>query len=100
MGNPEMIREWRTLDDSDLVVGLDPADGHLRWFATVPRDDGTLSALATAIVLTDERVRRRWARFRSTGWVRRAALMARWTVPWRLQVPETTCAPPWPSPPT
>jgi hypothetical protein len=51
--NPDMVREWRTVHGSELVVRYDAADGHLRWSATVPRDDGTLAALATALALTD-----------------------------------------------
>jgi hypothetical protein len=51
--NPDMVREWRTLDGAELVLGCDPTDGRLRWFATVPRDDGTFAALASAIALTD-----------------------------------------------
>ena len=50
--NPEMIAEFRTLDGAELGLGLDPGDGHVRWYATVPRDDGTVAAMATALTLT------------------------------------------------
>jgi hypothetical protein len=50
--NPEMIPELRTLDGAEIVVGFDPKDGHLRWSATLPHDDGTFAALATAWVLS------------------------------------------------
>ncbi|MDR3634090.1 MAG: hypothetical protein P4L84_09810 [Isosphaeraceae bacterium] len=51
--NPAMIPELKTMDGATLVLRLDPADGHVRWSATVPRDDGTFAALATALALTD-----------------------------------------------
>ncbi|HEV3165478.1 MAG TPA: hypothetical protein VGZ22_15735 [Isosphaeraceae bacterium] len=51
--NPEMIAELRLLHGAELVLGFDPPDGRARWFATVPQDDGTFAALATALALTD-----------------------------------------------
>jgi hypothetical protein len=50
--NPDMVREWRILDDAELQLDLDPADGSLKWFAIVPRDDGTAAAAITASRLT------------------------------------------------
>jgi hypothetical protein len=50
--NPEMARELRALDQSELVLAFDADDGAARWHATLPRDDGTFAALATALVLT------------------------------------------------
>src|SRR5579864_3947339 len=47
-----MIRELRTLEASELVVGFDATDGRARWHASFPHDDGTLAALATALALT------------------------------------------------
>jgi hypothetical protein len=51
--NPEMVRELRTLDGAEVGIGFDPGDGHVRWSAAIPRDDGTFAALATALALTD-----------------------------------------------
>lgn len=52
LGNPEMARELRTLDGAHALLGFD-ADGRARGSATIPRDDGTFAALATALALTD-----------------------------------------------
>lgn len=50
--NPEMVREWRLLDGA--VFGLVPGKGgSVEWYLGVPRDDGTLASVATAIALTD-----------------------------------------------
>src|SRR3954447_431252 len=51
--NPGMVREMRSLDRGELVVGFDRDDGAPRWHATLPRDDGTIAALAPALALTD-----------------------------------------------
>ena len=47
-----MARELRGLDGAEAVLGFDAA-GLLRWHATLPRDDGTLAAVGTALALTD-----------------------------------------------
>jgi hypothetical protein len=47
--NPSMVRELRILDSSELVVSLGQPRG---WYLVVPEDDGTLAALASALVLT------------------------------------------------
>jgi hypothetical protein len=51
--NPAMIGESRVFDGAELAFGLDPATNRLRWRARLPSDDGTLNALAEALVLTD-----------------------------------------------
>jgi hypothetical protein len=51
--NPEMAREWRVLDQAELRVDLNQADGRPRWHALVPHDDGTIAAAITALRLTD-----------------------------------------------
>jgi hypothetical protein len=52
--NPQTARELKRLDQARVVFSFDPeADGALEWYATLPRDDGTLAALATALALTD-----------------------------------------------
>ena len=50
--NPAMVPELRTLDGAEVAVGFD-GEGRARWSATVPADDGTFAALATALALTD-----------------------------------------------
>jgi hypothetical protein len=52
MFNPDMVREWRILDDAELHLDLDPASDSPRWFAIVLHDDGTLAAGITASRLT------------------------------------------------
>jgi hypothetical protein len=52
MFNPEMAQEWRVMDDAELCLDLGSVDGKARWYAIVPRDDGTLSAAVTAMRLT------------------------------------------------
>jgi hypothetical protein len=51
--NPEMVPELRGFDQAELAVSFSPGDGATHWFANVPRDDGALASLATALVLTD-----------------------------------------------
>ncbi len=50
--NPDMVPEWRVLDGAELRLGFEPDDGSPRWFAIVPRDDGTVAAAITASRLT------------------------------------------------
>ena len=50
--NPEMVREWRVLHEAKLHLGLDPDTGKPRWSLVVPRDDGTIAALVTALRLS------------------------------------------------
>lgn len=49
--NPEMVPELRSLDGTSVHLDFGP-DGGLHWSASIPRDDGTLAALATAIALS------------------------------------------------
>ena len=51
--NPEMVPEWRVMHEAELHVDLGSPDGKPRWYALVPRDDGTLAAAITAARLTD-----------------------------------------------
>jgi hypothetical protein len=51
--NPEMAREWRVMENAELRLDLDAADGRPRWYALVPQDDGTVAAAITALRLTD-----------------------------------------------
>jgi len=51
--NPAMVPELKTLDGAVVRLRLESGDGRVRWSATLPRDDGTFAALATALVLTD-----------------------------------------------
>ncbi len=50
--NPEMVREWSVFHDARFQLGFDPETGSGRWRLTVPRDDGTLAALITAMRLS------------------------------------------------
>jgi hypothetical protein len=50
--NPAMAEELRTLDGSELALWFGPEDGRLAWGATLPDDDGSFAALATAFVLS------------------------------------------------
>ena len=50
--NPEMTPEWRVMDGTQIGFNVSAADGKPRWYAVVPRDDGTLSAGITAQRLT------------------------------------------------
>lgn len=51
--NPGMVRELRGLDGTSLGLGLDPTDGHLRWYAALPDPEGGVAAWTTALCLTD-----------------------------------------------
>jgi len=51
--NPEMVREFRSLDEAKVGIGIDPATGQIRWYAVAPNDDGTFASVATALVLTE-----------------------------------------------
>jgi hypothetical protein len=53
LANPKMVRELATFDGTRAGIGFDPADGRMRWNVLVPRDDGTVAAVATALALTD-----------------------------------------------
>lgn len=50
--NPETVRELELLDGLRIALNIDH-EGAPRWSATVPGDDGTFAAMATAIALTD-----------------------------------------------
>jgi hypothetical protein len=52
LANPGMVGEWRSLHEAELHLDLDPADGSPRWFAIVPRDEGTVAAALTAMRLS------------------------------------------------
>ena len=41
------------LDQADLVLWFDPENGSPQWYASLPRDDGSIANLATALALTD-----------------------------------------------
>lgn len=51
--NPRMVPELATLDASAFVLDFAAEDGRPSWSFSVPRDDGTLAAFATAMALTD-----------------------------------------------
>lgn len=51
--NPSMVRELQTLDGARFVLDFAPDDGATSWSFTVPKDDGTFAAAATAMALTD-----------------------------------------------
>lgn len=51
--NPEMVREWRSMDGAEFRIGSDPSTGEVGWALIVPRDDGTLAAGVTAMRLTN-----------------------------------------------
>jgi hypothetical protein len=53
MFNPEMAAEWKVLHDAEVRIDVGAADGSARWYAIVPRDDGTVSAAVTAMRMTD-----------------------------------------------
>ena len=50
--NPEMAREWRSLDKAEIRIGLDAGTGELGWSGFIPRDDGTVAAGIIAMRLT------------------------------------------------
>ncbi|WP_152051244.1 hypothetical protein [Tautonia marina] len=52
--NPLMAQELATFDGTRFLLDLD-SGGQPHWAAVVPKDDGTITALATALVLTDGR---------------------------------------------
>jgi hypothetical protein len=49
--NTDMVAELETLDGAVIEWGWDPA-GRAFWDASIPHDDGTFAAAATAMVLT------------------------------------------------
>jgi hypothetical protein len=51
--NPEMVAELKVLHGAELSLWFDVPTRNWRWRASVPGDDGTLAALATALCLTD-----------------------------------------------
>jgi len=51
--NPSMVRELATLDGSRFDFDFAEDDGAASWSFTVPKDDGTCAAFATAMALTD-----------------------------------------------
>ncbi|WP_435019298.1 hypothetical protein TA3x_001220 [Tundrisphaera sp. TA3] len=51
--NPRMAGELRSLEDARWVVRSWGDGGRPHWFATLPHDDGSFAALASAFVLTD-----------------------------------------------
>jgi hypothetical protein len=51
--NPDMVREWRAVDDAELHLDLAGPGGAPRWYAVMPRDDGTLAAAVTAARIAD-----------------------------------------------
>lgn len=51
--NPLMAGEIRTLDEAGLSFWFDPESGRTVWGGTIPKDDGTFAAIATAMALTD-----------------------------------------------
>ena len=53
MFNPEMAAEWRVLHEAEVRIDVGATDGRARWYAIVPRDDGTISAAVTAMRMTD-----------------------------------------------
>ncbi len=50
--NPRMIAEFALVDDATAHFSR-ALDGRLAWNALIPRDDGSIEALSTAMVLTD-----------------------------------------------
>jgi hypothetical protein len=51
--NPEMVRELKALDSSELTLGFEPGTGRPRWRLLVPNDDGSLAAFTAAWALTE-----------------------------------------------
>ena len=50
--NPEMVREWAVLHEARLELDLGATTAAPRFRLLVPRDDGTLTALVTALRLS------------------------------------------------
>ncbi|MGO9597860.1 MAG: hypothetical protein ACLP7Q_07675 [Isosphaeraceae bacterium] len=50
--NPEMVREWAVLHEARLELDLDATTAAPRFRLLAPRDDGTLTALVTALRLS------------------------------------------------
>ena len=53
--NPEMVRELKTLDDGRFCLRFAAETGRAAWSLSIPRDDGSFAAVATAFSLTDGR---------------------------------------------
>lgn len=51
--NPEMVPELKTLDGAQASARWEKGTGKPIWSVTIPGDDGTFAALATALSLTD-----------------------------------------------
>ena len=52
---PGMADELRTLDGAEVALWFEPEDGRLAWGVSLPGDDGTFQALASAMVLSGGR---------------------------------------------
>ena len=50
--NPAMARELAALHDARVALEID-RDGRARWSAILPRDDGTIEAVASAMALSE-----------------------------------------------
>lgn len=50
--NPRMASELRTLDGAEAAIGFAENFTRTNWWAVIPRDDGTFSSLASALVLS------------------------------------------------
>ena len=50
--NPDMVREWAVLHEARLELDLDATTAAPRFRMFVPRDDGTLTAIVTALRLS------------------------------------------------
>jgi hypothetical protein len=53
--NPRMADELRSLDGAEVALWFEPGDGRLGWGVSLPGDDGTFGALASAMVLSGGR---------------------------------------------
>ena len=51
--NPAMVPELRHLHGTEFAVGFEPVAGRPWWWATLPDDDGSFAAVASALSLTD-----------------------------------------------
>jgi hypothetical protein len=53
--NPRMADELRALDGAEVSLWFEPREGRLAWGVSLPGDDGTFGALASAMVLSGGR---------------------------------------------
>lgn len=51
--NPQMVKEFGSLDDASLKLDFGSANDPIRWRLCLPSDDGTFAALAPALSLTE-----------------------------------------------